>query len=131
MALGIILSMGVSNVYLNAKQNYNQNEELARMQENGRFALKQIAREVAMAGFYGGRRLDGLDASLAIGTDCTPSPWAVEQDFDPIEFINEYETADGTDHCVGPATGDMVEGADVVAVDLVPATQVLAVQEPA
>jgi len=41
-------------VYLEGKNNFVQDEAISRVQENGRFALRLLSREIAMGGFYGG-----------------------------------------------------------------------------
>ena len=53
VAIGLFLTAGLIQVYLANKQTYRFNEALARIQENGRFALQRIAADLRMAGFFG------------------------------------------------------------------------------
>ena len=55
VVLGLLLSLGVVNIYLGSKKNYAAEEDMARIQENGRFALNFLKRELMQVGFYGGR----------------------------------------------------------------------------
>lgn len=53
MALSMVLLLGVVSIYTNSKQTYNTQEGLSRLQENARFAMGRITREIAAAGFMG------------------------------------------------------------------------------
>jgi type IV pilus assembly protein PilW len=53
IGLGLLLVLGASQVFLSSKKTYAFNEELGWMQENARFALDQLNRDVRMAGFWG------------------------------------------------------------------------------
>jgi len=53
VTLGLILTAGLIQVFVSNKQVYRVQEGLARMQENGRFALDFITRDVRGAGFAG------------------------------------------------------------------------------
>jgi len=53
MVLGSILMGGALSVFLNSKQTFLFSEEMTSMQENSRFAMEFITRDVRMAGYYG------------------------------------------------------------------------------
>ncbi len=53
LVTGTLLSMGISQVYLNTKKTYNLQEQVSRLQENARYALDRIARDIRMAGSVG------------------------------------------------------------------------------
>jgi len=44
---------GVIQIFLSAKQAYRLQENLSRLQENGRFAMDFITKDVRMAGYAG------------------------------------------------------------------------------
>lgn len=48
-----IISLAVTTMYINTSQNYGKDERIARMQENGRFALNMMAHDIVMADFWG------------------------------------------------------------------------------
>jgi hypothetical protein len=51
LAIGVSLSFGAMTLFLHSKRSQLQDQQLARLQENGRYALRYIAHELAMAGF--------------------------------------------------------------------------------
>jgi len=53
MVLSLVLIGGVSQTYLSSKQTYRLTEAQSRIQENGRFALYLLTRDIRMADFWG------------------------------------------------------------------------------
>ncbi|MBA1146522.1 PilW family protein [Ectothiorhodospiraceae bacterium WFHF3C12] len=51
LVVGLVLMTGVVQVYVSNKQTSQMTESLSRMQENGRFTLDLLTREIRMAGF--------------------------------------------------------------------------------
>lgn len=51
LVLGLVLMTGIIQVFLSSRQTYTTNEAMARMQENGRFALEFISRSARLAGY--------------------------------------------------------------------------------
>lgn len=64
LTLGLIIIAVVVGVFFSTSQNSRQNEALATVQDNARFALDAIGRDLAMAGYWGGVR--PIDALLSI-----------------------------------------------------------------
>jgi type IV pilus assembly protein PilW len=52
-AIGLVLTTGLVQVYLGSKQSYNLAEAASRVQENGRFAIDTLNRDIRMADFWG------------------------------------------------------------------------------
>jgi type IV pilus assembly protein PilW len=50
LLIGAFLLGGVLQIFIGGKQTYRMQESLSRLQENGRFALDFIGRDVRMAG---------------------------------------------------------------------------------
>jgi len=50
MGLGVFLLAGVMGIFTSSKQSYRMLENLSRMQENGRFALDFMSRDIRQAG---------------------------------------------------------------------------------
>ncbi len=55
ITIGVILLAGVLQIYLGSKQSYRVQEATSRLQENGRFAIEFLGRDVRDAGNYGCR----------------------------------------------------------------------------
>jgi type IV pilus assembly protein PilW len=89
MLLGLLLIAGMVSAYLGASRHYAYEEQLARMQENGRYAMRLLSREFSMAGFYGGIPPSVGITPAAIGTDCTAGDWALDAR-NPLDLINDY-----------------------------------------
>ncbi len=53
VTISLILLSGVMQIFMSSKQTYRFQESMARLQENGRFAIDFITRELRMAGFTG------------------------------------------------------------------------------
>ncbi len=60
ITLSLILTAGLIQILVNNKQNYRIQDALSRLQENGRYAIDIITRDVRQAGFPGcmGRRIN-------------------------------------------------------------------------
>lgn len=53
ITLGLLLVLGAIQVFLSSKNTYSYNEEIGWMQENARFAMDQVKRDIRMAGYWG------------------------------------------------------------------------------
>ncbi len=53
MTIGLFLLAGVMQIFLGSQQSYRLQENLSRMQENGRFAMDFLTRDIRMAGSMG------------------------------------------------------------------------------
>lgn len=115
MAISVIISFGVVNLFLQSKVSFMQDEETARLQENGRWALRYLSRELSMTGFYGSI-VDGgsINAGLTVVSDCDVG-WAMATDV-PFEHLdNATDSAAVTAYgCL--ASGEVMSGTDIIAV---------------
>jgi prepilin-type N-terminal cleavage/methylation domain-containing protein len=120
LALGILLTSGIVSIYLQNRQSFIQDEEVARLQENARYAMNMLKRDLIMAGFMGG--LNDLSVTpLAITSDCATN-WATNTTT-PIDFINDHTTGNplttrGTVTWNAPCldTNSIVDGTDLISV---------------
>jgi len=53
ITIGLIILAAVSTIFVSSKSTYNTQDNLARLQENARFAMQFIMRDLRMAGYYG------------------------------------------------------------------------------
>lgn len=72
--IAALLLTGLFTLYLNNKHSYNIHETLATVQDNGRYALDLLTREVRRAGFFGGivdiNSVTGTSAPLPANASC-------------------------------------------------------------
>jgi len=127
MTLGLLLTAAVGALFFANKRNYNQNTLIAEMQDNGRFALQALSRDLMMSGYLGGLmdngQLDATSATIpALAQDCGPGPdgdgaWAF--DTEGLVFSDNVDAAGiGTVYsCLSGADGSLVmPGTDIVGV---------------
>ena len=89
LLLGLLLSAGVIAAYLGAKRNFYYEEQMARMQENGRYAMRLLSRELGMAGYFGGALALQDLVPVAVNADCSDQPWVLDAS-NPLELVNDY-----------------------------------------
>ncbi|MBF0190703.1 MAG: PilW family protein [Magnetococcales bacterium] len=53
LGLGLVVISGILTILSSTKQTYRLNDNLSRIQENGRFAMELLSRELRMAGYWG------------------------------------------------------------------------------
>jgi Tfp pilus assembly protein PilW len=76
VTLSMILSVAIVTVFSDNSYSFKQDENLSRMQDDARHALREIAFDIRMAGHYADLHLPAsvaADGALAIGTDCGPA----------------------------------------------------------
>lgn len=72
LLLSLVLTAGVIQVYLSNKQTYYLQDEMSRLQENGRFAMDILHRIIRGAGFQGGQAF--VDVNTMDATN-PPTPY--------------------------------------------------------
>ncbi|MGB5408926.1 MAG: PilW family protein [Thiogranum sp.] len=82
MAIGLLLTAGLIQILSGSKQTYRVQDNLSRLQENGRFAIVQLGNSIRMAGF----KTDPTDtttfaAGAVTGTDTTGNPDQISVSF--------------------------------------------------
>ena len=105
--LSLILTAGVIQSYLGNKQTYGFQEAMSRNQENGRYGIEVLSRDLRMAGFTGCPPTDRIANTLSnSGTDW----WT---DFAGFMFVG-YAGTDGgfPARAFGTGPGERVAGTD-------------------
>jgi type IV pilus assembly protein PilW len=135
LALSMTLSVAVVSVFVNNSHSFTQDDNVARMQDDARHALREIAFDLSMAGHYAELHMPDvvtLDGSLAIGVDCGPGGevnWMyrpVVPGTDDALSLTALDNASNADvvaahSCI--AAGDLLEGTDVVSIKRVVGSQ--------
>jgi Tfp pilus assembly protein PilW len=120
LLLGMFLSAGIVVTYLESKRNYAAEEEMARIQENGRFSLNLLKREMMLAGFFGGYLAPEEIATSSVNTDCAATDWALSAS-NAIELTNNHSATSSPQTNVGTtltclAGTEIQPGTDVLTV---------------
>lgn len=119
LALGVIISFAAIELYVESKRSYMQDEEMARLQENARFSVDYLKRELTLSGFFGGINDTSSLAPQPVTSDCSGAAWALDVTT-PFELVNDnngtsLSTVNGTTwSCITP--GDVVAGTDLFSV---------------
>ncbi len=87
LVIGLFLMGGIFRVYLANKEAYRLNDAIARLQENGRFAIDFLARDLRLAGYNGcGGRMRDVTSTLNPTSDPR---------FDFADYVQGYEATGG------------------------------------
>lgn len=135
LLLGMLLTIGVVTLFVQSRQSFLVDENVARMQDQARFAMNELARDIRMAGFVTEALVPGgvtLDTSLAVDDANGCGPAAPLASVSPIWILRLTDAGTGdanTLTAVDNATaadaaaayscidaGEFVDGTDVVAV---------------
>jgi type IV pilus assembly protein PilW len=76
MLIGVFLMAGVIQIFLSAKQAYRLQENLSRLQENGRLAMDGITKDMRMTGY--------------VAYVCFPKPTTAPIAFDKADNVNNW-----------------------------------------
>ncbi|QID19734.1 hypothetical protein G3580_05765 [Nitrogeniibacter mangrovi] len=112
MLIGLILVGGMIALFVSNRQTYRYNEELARLQENSRYAVSTIERTLRMAGHIGCAKLQD------IGTGNFTDEWisAPAGDMKNINAIEAQQFGSAYSGIVSDAGYTAVNGSDVITV---------------
>jgi len=127
ITLGLIVLAALLGLFVQSRSSFRQNDALAEMQDSARFGLDTMARDLSMAGFYGG--LYGYSAivpyTVAPSPDCgapdltaSPSiPWAFQVS-KRVEFRNHLSSVSVASAfpCLGQSNTPVAANTDIVAV---------------
>ncbi len=122
LVIGMLTLAGLLTLFTQNKRTFMQDEQFVRMQDNARFALSELEKDLAMAGFWGDMfNPAGIvrdDDSLVLATDCGPG--AIEdwmyQILDPVSGESSALThLDNATGLAATASHTCIDAAEVVA----------------
>jgi type IV pilus assembly protein PilW len=128
MLLSMALSASIIAVFVNNSYSFNQDENIGRMQDDARHALREIAFDLSMAGHYADLHLPDIvsyDGGLTIGTDCGPAGevnWMYRTtEAGTGNSLSVTAIDNATNAAVAAAyycfeSGELLDGTDVVAI---------------
>ena len=92
LTVGLIILAAVSTLFVSSKKTYTTQDRLARLQENARFAMQFIMRDLRLAGYYG--CLDTINSQTVHSTlNSTTFPYDTQT---PIEGLNNVSGSAST-----------------------------------
>jgi len=95
ITISLLLLAGVIQIYLGSKVSYRMQEGLSRLQENGRFAVAFLTRDLRMTGFQGCAKLSSEGGVIPSNIVQNPPPDATFDVEDPVEPVSNNGTYDG------------------------------------
>lgn len=112
MVLGVFLIGGIIQIFINSKQTYRMQENLSRLQENGRFVMDFVARNNRMIDFRGCASRSGIVPNVIIDPK-NPNPNPVPASFSANISGGNNVTSNWSTSACG-ASNDCVAGADQI-----------------
>lgn len=121
--LGVFLIAGLAMLFVQSNRSYRQNDIVTAMQDQARFTLQVLSRDLMSAGYWGGVSdpsaitTGASTVALTADKDCGPdsaTSWAFAPE-KRIEFLNNASASalGAAHHCID--TTSFVPGTDVVA----------------
>lgn len=117
ITISLILLGGAISLFVNNRVNYEHNDNLSRLQENARFAMEFLVRDLRMTGYFGcADDLSKVSNNLAVGT-----PGDLEDVSAAIEGFDDAIAAwapSGSAVTIGTnaAAGEILAGTDAITV---------------
>lgn len=130
MTISLFLLLGITYVYTQSKPVYRTQENLARMQENGRLAFEYLSGDLRMAGYFGCASASMTYQTSPAAVAC-PAPGTAPSltctlggtgcadiDFDPAKAVYGHESTTTTvwSPALTPALTDVYDNSDVLTI---------------
>lgn len=97
ITLGLILSTAVIQVFLASRSSYQLQESLSMIQENARFAMHFMGRELRMAGYAGCKSVGDLEVNVIASPAAGADDFLALQGQDNISASNDLGALEGSD----------------------------------
>jgi type IV pilus assembly protein PilW len=117
LILGLFLVTSLITVFISGNRTYRQDLQQARMQESARFALKTLAEDLSMMGFFGNYVAPSTGVSFTLDSDCGPeaSVWALDMSTPIAYSVAKSGTQISESYsCIDDA--HFVDGTDVLSI---------------
>lgn len=109
LVLGLIVSGAVIEIFLNSKQMYRVQDERARLQENGRYAIELLSSNIRTAGYRGCATRSGVTTATNTLNDNTDYLWNFATGIEGFEATGSSEwTPEIDDEILIPWSGSDV-----------------------
>jgi type IV pilus assembly protein PilW len=102
MTLGLVILLAIGSIYLGSRQTFRMQDENARLQETGRYALEVLGRSIRQAGFWDMPISPVATATAFGGTPITGTNGAAAA---PDTVTVQYDWTNGARACDGSSAG--------------------------
>ncbi|MFT7413441.1 MAG: type IV pilus assembly protein PilW [Methylophagaceae bacterium] len=109
LVLGLLLVAGVTQVFVANKQTYRVTDAHSRLQDNARFSLEVLSRDIRSAGYAGCRSIEKMNVNLIAN-----APVPAEMSADTIITGSEASTSTTWSPALPASLGTVVGGTDVI-----------------
>lgn len=128
MLLSLLLSVAIISVFAANSRSFKKDENILRMQDDARHALREVAFELSMAGHYADLLIPGSvtpDDSLTLTTDCGPAgsdDWMYQTvlpgtgQFLSVVAVDNASAADAAANFSCIDAGEFKDGTDIVSI---------------
>lgn len=97
LLIGAFLLTGIIQIFISSRQSYRMQENMSRLQENGRFALEFLTRDIRMTGFWGCLSPTSPDNDIAGTNDNATNGDNIDNGTDTITLRGAFvQTPTGT-----------------------------------
>ena len=90
LLISAFLIGGVLQIFIGSKQTYRMQQSLSRLQENGRFAMDFLAKDIRMAGYWGCLRPSGTNIDVAGENNNTATGDSIDNGTDTITLKGAF-----------------------------------------
>jgi len=117
MVIGLILTAGVSQIFISTQSTYRITEEQSRLQENARFALGFITKDVREAGYTGCRAIEAMNVQTIAVPQVPPDPsYGENTTINGNEATSPTSPAEWTPALATSIEDDVIGGTDTITI---------------
>ena len=132
MSLSLVVGAAIITVFTNNTKSFKEDENMQRMQDDARNALRELAFDITMAGHYASLIAPSAvtgDTSLVVGTDCGPigvPNWIYQTQ---AAGVGEHQSLLAIDNATGASAN--ASHSCIAAAELQPGTDVVSIKRVA
>jgi type IV pilus assembly protein PilW len=116
LLIGAFLLAGVVQIFIDTRQTYRVGEGLSRLQENARFALELLTRDVRMSGYQGCPALKTITPSvIALPQSPNPNP-AIAVPVFSVAIVGNNNVANNWNTNACSNSNECIAGTDVITI---------------
>lgn len=114
MLIGLIILNGVVTLVINSKRSHLDNQAVSQIQENARFALDTLSRELRIAGYVGCMPFFNGEVDASSLPNGIPSFFLEDREFNSLQIFKNANEANT--NVPAEIAGDVLPGTDVLVV---------------